>query len=847
MHNISNDIKDWLYTQKYWLQEAAERLLKNDDLTSKDIIELVILLKAPSAPQSSTKKLFAELTSVPVLDSELRLKSIGKISGIENLAPRQPLNFGTNNLVVVFGHNGSGKSSYSKIIKNISGKPRAITLKGNVFKDPPASQNCEVIYSHEAKEHILDWHTHTGPVDTLRVIDIFDTDESQYYLGKENPISYTPNLVKLFEGLAKACDEVKEKLQLEKTTLISTLPDIPQIYWQTETAKQYKKLNAAMSENDVELLTTWDDQHEVNIKSLDDRLKTSDPLDVAKKSQATLDQLNSLIKKIEDVASQYKKQNIENIKTLKQAYDNKKKLAENSALIISGQLLNGVGSDVWKAMWEAARTYSITYAYPATNFPKLDNSKCVLCQQELSLDAQQRMSNFEQFIQGKLETDSKAAEAIYTKSINSLVTIPSPIDTQTFCVASELNEDWIRYLNLYFDNARLIRTAMLSEEKQDITEIITIFEAIQNLKMQSSNLEIKIAQLKKDAESFNRTLVENEKLNLEMKRWMSQQVTQIHKEINHLKQLVQYDQWIALANSRTVSAKASSVADAVITESYVARFNQELQKLGAKHLKIELIKTKTAKGRPLHKLQLKAAKHQLPIESILSEGERRIITLAAFLADVAEKPFKAPFVFDDPISSLDQTWEERTIERLIQLSQTRQVIIFTHRLSMLGMLTEKADNIHAIHIRQESWGAGEAGEIPLYGKKPEAALKDLKIRRIAQARKILDTEGQELYYPLAKAICSDLRILTERIVEFVFLADVIQRHRRAVNTQGKIQKLAHITSEDCDLIEDIMTKYSCYEHSQPLEAPVQMPEPNELDLDVDKLLKWHAEFTKRVA
>lgn len=59
MHNISNDIKDWLYTQKYWLQEAAERLLKNDDLTSKDIIELVILLKAPSAPQSSTKKLFA--------------------------------------------------------------------------------------------------------------------------------------------------------------------------------------------------------------------------------------------------------------------------------------------------------------------------------------------------------------------------------------------------------------------------------------------------------------------------------------------------------------------------------------------------------------------------------------------------------------------------------------------------------------------------------------------------------------------------------------------------------------------------------------------------------------------
>lgn len=229
----------------------------------------------------------------------------------------------------------------------------------------------------------------------------------------------------------------------------------------------------------------------------------------------------------------------------------------------------------------------------------------------------------------------------------------------------------------------------------------------------------------------------------------------------------------------------------------------------------------------------------------MSEGERRIITLAAFLADVVDKPYQAPFVFDDPISSLDQTWEEKTIERLIELSQTRQVIIFTHRLSMLGMLSEKAAQINAIHIRQEPWGAGEVGEVPLYGKKPESALKDLKNTRLSAARKIYLSEGLGVYYPLAKAICSDLRILTERIVEFVFLADVIQRHRRAINTLGKIHKLAKINSKDCDLIQEIMTKYSCYEHSQSLEAPTELPEPDELQADIDKLLDWHAEFIKR--
>lgn len=288
MNNISSDIKNWLYTQKSWLQEAADRLLKNNDLNPHDIDELVSLLKSPSPSQTSPIKPFAELTSVSAQNSELRLKSIGKISGIENLAPRQPLTFGADNLVVVFGHNGSGKSSYSKIIKNISGKPRTSTLKGNVFKDPPTSQNCEIVYTLEAQEHTLDWHTHTGPVDALRMIDIFDTDESQYYLGKENPISYTPSLVKLFEGLAKTCDHIKDKLQFEKNTLISTLPDIPEIYQQTEAAIQYRNLSSSMSDNDVQLLTIWGDQQEDELKALDDRLKSNNPLEDAKKNQTTL-------------------------------------------------------------------------------------------------------------------------------------------------------------------------------------------------------------------------------------------------------------------------------------------------------------------------------------------------------------------------------------------------------------------------------------------------------------------------------------------------------------------------------------------------------------------------------
>jgi hypothetical protein len=42
-----------------------------------------------------------------------------------------------------------------------------------------------------------------------------------------------------------------------------------------------------------------------------------------------------------------------------------------------------------------------------------------------------------------------------------------------------------------------------------------------------------------------------------------------------------------------------------------------------------------------------------------------------------------------------------------------------------------------------------------------------------------------------------------------------------------------------------MTKYSCYEHSQSDEAPVEIPDPSEILADIDRLLEWHNEFKDR--
>jgi hypothetical protein len=161
---------------------------------------------------------------------------------------------------------------------------------------------------------------------------------------------------------------------------------------------------------------------------------------------------------------------------------------------------------------------------------------------------------------------------------------------------------------------------------------------------------------------------------------------------------------------------------------------------------------------------------------------------------------------------------------------------------MLSLLSESAT---VVHISQEPWGSGETGEVPLFGKSPEKALNDLKVRRLAQAKKRLLEEGSESCYPLVKAICSDFRILIERFVETYVLAEIVQRHRREVNTKGKIHNLLKVEAKDCDLINELMSKYSRYEHSQSDEAPVEPPDMDELDADMQRLLNWHLEFKTR--
>ena len=113
-----------------------------------------------------------------------------------------------------------------------------------------------------------------------------------------------------------------------------------------------------------------------------------------------------------------------------------------------------------------------------------------------------------------------------------------------------------------------------------------------------------------------------------------------------------------------------------------------------------------------------------------------------------------------------------------------------------------------VALNREPWGTGEPGETPFAARKPEKVINGLLNDRLARAKNVLTENGKAEYDLLAKAICSDVRILVERLVEDTLLNEVVRRFRRAVQTQNRIGGLAKIRPEDCQMIEELMTKYS---------------------------------------
>ncbi|MBK6485417.1 MAG: AAA family ATPase [Gemmatimonadetes bacterium] len=264
---------------------------------------------------------------------------------------------------------------------------------------------------------------------------------------------------------------------------------------------------------------------------------------------------------------------------------------------------------------------------------------------------------------------------------------------------------------------------------------------------------------------------------------------------------------------------------------------------------MELKELGGAEGVFYHKLVLtRAPGVELP--KVVSEGEQRCLSIAAFFAELSTADDPSGIVFDDPVSSLDFQWRNGVARRLVQEARTRQVIVFTHDVVFLLSLRQYAEELGVEpldqHVRHQSKGAGVCAE-----ELPWVALPVKKkigyLNKCWQDADKLSREGhQDAYEKEAKYLYGLLREAWERALEEVLLVGVVERYRPGIQTQH-IAQIADIKPDDCRAVNTAMTKCSTWlpGHDKAAAARSPVPVAAELKADIKALEDWVAGIRKR--
>lgn len=320
-------------------------------------------------------------------------------------------------------------------------------------------------------------------------------------------------------------------------------------------------------------------------------------------------------------------------------------------------------------------------------------------------------------------------------------------------------------------------------------------------------------------------------------------------EIERKKRLSAYGQCLEDTSTKAVTRKSTDLTTRLVTEALRSAFQAELKKLEFTHLAVEIQAAGGARGALYHKLVFSNAPG-VPVTNVLSEGESRTLSLAAFLTELSTAPTPSAIIFDDPVSSLDHVWRERIARRLVGEAKTRQVIVFTHDLLFLRRLLDECErggvDCRHQYVRRDATAAGiSSAELPWVAMRVKERIGRLR-DKWQQANAIHRKDGPDAYEPIGREIFGMLRETWEQAVSEVLLNEVVERYRDSIETK-RLQALHDITKEDCETVENAMSECSRWlrGHDAAAADGTPFPKPDVLKKRIDDLDGWVLGVRKR--
>lgn len=861
--NVLQEIVTWSKERPAWQRDALRRLVLTGELGELDIRELADICKGHYGLVDKIEAAPLTKNHVPGETSTASAVSLDCIyhhKGVNALAESQTLKFGPG-LSIIYGDNGAGKTGYTRILKRACQARGREEILGNVVcGTAPPKLDVVIKYKVGADPTQREW-TGGDPDEFVSRVSVFDTHCATVYLNDKTNVAFLPFGLDLFDKLVKACRSVRTVLETDQRALsVSALAAIvPTIPEGTVAAKLVASINSLTKPEAVQTATRLSTEEEKRRAFLQQSLKdlqANDPEKILKQLVLRGGRVRSLIeylKASESVLAEKGVIDVFNVRT-----DGKRKSEEAQRLreaTFPAGLLPGTGGEQWKTFWDAARRFSEEQAYPDSPFPVVDDgAKCLLCQQDLEHAAAHRLKQFQEFVMSTTERELRQLRDDYSQkrtAFASLKTSTAAI-TETLaeiCLEHESAAGMISAAIAQNEERRAAVVAALGNNTELRSDCPPIAPAAKYAEGVGQDIDARIKTLRDSGAETKRKVMAAELRELDARVLLGKHEQALLDEIERRKKIAAFNQCVDETKPTAITQKGSAVTRAIVSERLKARFHEELMGLDFTHVEVELKEVGGVEGVFYHKLALTRAPGVV-LPKVVSEGEQRCLSIAAFFAELSTADDPSGIVFDDPVSSLDVRWRRAVAARLVQESTVRQVIVFTHDLVFLLTLHQAAKDMgvdpHDQHVRHTAKGAGVCVD-----ELPWAAMAVRKrigyVKNEWQAVDKLYREGhQDHYEKEAKNLYGLLREAWERGLEEVLLGGVIERFRPGVQTQ-QIIAIADITPEDCAAVERGISKCSAWlrGHDQSAAAPAPVPKPAELKGDIDELDNWVKAINKR--
>lgn len=809
--SVFDTILEWSKNRPSWQQDALRRIVASGKLSDEDKKELVQLcLKGKGAEGIALEFIPLAVEHIPsaaTAGTAISLKSISAVSGVNRLSGDQTLPFGDTGITIIYGDNGVGKSGYARILKRACRARFVGDLLPNAFdtSDGTAARAKIAYCSGAVPAAPIDWINDGRPHPILSSVSVFDRECAIVHVRGENEVAFRPFGLDVPDELAAACQAVKEALTSEQAKLRNAQDLIfSQPTWSPKSpvGQIMGALKATTKLAGLEAIAAMSEADEIRLARLNTDL-ARDPLKAAAEQKTFATVVQRLADGLEAILAQTADGPLSHLLALATDARGKRHTAKLAAgAAFGGQAVKGVGEAAWRALWEAARRYSVEVAYPERSFPpSTGEAPCVLCHQPLSESAALRMSGFENFIKADTEKLAEEAERDFKEAFRVLDEAPIrisafPLRRQIALGSPKVAAAVLRSLA----SARLRRRICLDSVESDYT--VHMPDAAPNpipaLRQLAVDALRYADELTAAADPTGKRHLEDERDALRDRKALEILMPKARAEVTRLVHLDRVTKCLSETATHAITTLGNTIADQVITPRMRDRFQEEIQRLAASRVRVDIVRSGGKYGSPQYQVRL-FANEKAKVYSVLSEGEQTCVALAVFLAELATAGHSSCLVFDDPVSSLDHRWRRKVAERLVEEAEKRQIVVFTHDLVFLNDLQTLARKgnvaLKEVSLSQTGAGTGIVHEgLPWVGQKVAERLDNLE-KEARAAAKLYEAQDDEGYAAAAANFYSRLRSTWERALEDRAFCDVVNRHRDYINARN-LAKVTVLTEAD---------------------------------------------------